>query len=250
MNHIKKLFLLAVLPMFCFTALAQNTDNTPQKGTFTVAATVGYNNYSDIKALSGYLTEYEAAALSTDWTTKKLMIGVEGGWFFHDNWKLNLGGGLSLTNNPGYTSVPGTMDTGSEAGDGSIPSYRAVANSYSLNYTVFTGVDRYFNTKVKNLMWYTGVRAGFTYSSNEQKFDDEATLGKSMAEVYSIRGAITMGADYYILPAMYIGLQIDPVSYIYNVTSYKPQEGLGSLSADSHNVGILAAPTVKVGFKF
>ncbi|WP_458442411.1 BT1926 family outer membrane beta-barrel protein, partial [Bacteroides fragilis] len=31
-------------------------------------------------------------------------------WFFKDQWKLNLGGGVSFTNNPGYPAVPGTID--------------------------------------------------------------------------------------------------------------------------------------------
>ena len=40
------------------------------------------------------------------------------------------------------------------------------------------------------------------------------------------------------------------MAYTYNMTTLKPQEGLSNLDADSHNFGFLAAPTVKVGFKF
>ena len=49
---------------------------------------------------------------------------------------------------------------------------------------------------------------------------------------------------------MYVGVQVDPFAYTYNMTTYKPQEGLGNLSADSHNFSVLAAPTIKIGFKF
>ena len=70
--------------------------------------------------------------------------------------------------------------------------------------------------------------------------DEYETMGKSTAETYNLRGAITFGVDYFVLPAMYVGVQVDPFAYTYNMTTYKPQEGLGNLSADSHNFSVLA----------
>lgn len=257
---IKKLLVLAVMPMMCLAANAQEKscckDLTPKKGDFTIAATVGYNSYASVTALSGLMTDYEAAALSTNWSDKKLMVGIEGGWFFKDLWKLNLGGGLNFTNNPGYSAVPGTIDDtnrGNSAEDnmGEIPNYRAVANAQSFSYNVFAGVDRYLKLKkVPNLMPYFGVRVGFAYGLNEMKYDEYETMGKSTAETFNLRGALTAGIDYFVLPAMYVGVQVDPFTYTYNMTTYKPQEGLGNLSADSHNFSVLAAPTIKIGFKF
>lgn len=258
--RIKRLLLLAVIPMMCLTAIAQNHIDrekyTPRKGDFTLAATVGYNSYANITAPSGLETDYEVAALSTNWTDKKLMVGFEAGWFFNDKWKLNLGGGLNFTNNPGYSAKLGTYDTGEtgtndEVGDGSVPNYRAVGDASSLAFNVFTGVDRYFNVKsVSGLMWYAGARVGFAYGQNQVKYDEPESMGKSVAETYNIRGSLTAGMDYYLIPGLYVGCQIDPISYTYNTTTYKPQEGLSNLSADSHNFSLLAAPTVKIGFKF
>ena len=124
---IKRLLVLAVLPMLCLAVNAQSSskDNTPKKGDFTVAATVGYNSYTNVTAPSGLLTDYEVRALSTNWADKKLMVGFEGGWFFKDQWKLNLGGGVSFTNNPGYPAVPGTIDENTEAGGGRNPEHFA-----------------------------------------------------------------------------------------------------------------------------
>lgn len=256
---IMKLLIVAVLPMVCLAVNAQDkcctkNDFTPKKGDFTIAATVGYNSYASVTALPGTLTNYEAAALSTDWSEKKLMVGFEGGWFFNDLWKLNLGGGLSFTNNPGYSAVPGTIDESAGTAEdnmGEIPNYRAIADAQSFSYNVFAGVDRYLKMKkVPNLMPYLGVRVGFAYGLNEMKYDEYVTMGKSTAETYNLRGAITCGVDYFLLPAMYVGVQVDPFAYTYNMTTYKPQEGLGNLSADSHNFSVLAAPTIKIGFKF
>lgn len=250
---IHKLLLFAVIPMMCLSANAQESrkDFTPKQGDFSAAFSVGYNSYASVKALPGNGTGYEAAAFSTNWSDKKLMVGFEGGWFFRDLWKLNLGGGLNFTNNPGYPAVPGSMDANSEAGDGSIPDYRAVADASSFSYNVFAGVDRYFRTKqVTNLMLYSGLRVGMAYGQNRQKYDEPEAMGKSVGETWNLRAAITAGADYFVLPAFYVGVQIDPFCYTYNMTTYKPQEGLGNLEADSHNFSLLAAPTIKIGFIF
>lgn len=251
-----RLLLLAVMPMMCLSVHAQECgkkDFTPKKGDFTLAVTVGYNSYASVTALPGTLANYEAAALSTNWSDKKLMVGFEAGWFVSDLWKLNLGGGLNFTNNPGYSAVPGTMDENASAEEnmGEIPGYRAVANAQSLSYNVFAGIDRYFKVRnVPNLMWYTGLRVGMAYAQNQMKYDESTSMGKSVGESWNLRASVTMGIDYFVLPAMYVGAQFDPFAYTYNMTTYKPQEGLGNLDADSHNFGFLAAPTFKIGFKF
>lgn len=256
---VKRLLILAAMPMMCLAANAQNYskgDNTPKQGDFTVAATVGYNSYTNVTAPSGLLTDYEAQALSTNWSDKKLMVGFEAGWFFKDLWKLNLGGGMSFTNNPGYSAVVGTIDDanrGNSAEDnmGEIPNYRAVADAQSFAYNLSAGVDRYFGLKkVPNLMWYGGVRVGFAYAQNEAKYDEPESMGKSIGETWNLRASLTCGVDYYLCPAMYVGVQIDPLAYTYNMTTFNPQAGLGDLSADSHNISLLAAPTIKIGFKF
>lgn len=250
---IRRLLMSALLPMTCLCAAAQQgEDNTPAKGDFTVAATLGYNSYTEATALPGNLTDYEAAAFATDWSKKKLTVGFEAGYFVSDKWKLSLGGGINFTHNPGYADKPGTMTLGMSGEDmvGEIPSYRAVASQYSCTYNVAAGLDRYFSTSVKNLMWYGGVRVGMAYSLNEQKYDEWTAMGKSVGESWSLRGALTIGADYYVMKGMYVGASVDPFAYTYNMTSFRPQEGLARLSADSSNFAILAAPTVKIGFRF
>ena len=250
---IKKLFILTVASLLGFTVYCQNSTegNGPVKGDVAISGTVGYNSYVGKNAPSGLLNSYENAALSTDWFDSKLMIGIEGQWFFTNNWALRLGGGLGFTNQPGYPAKPGTVDANSEAGDGSIPDYRAVGNGQNLKYNVYTGFDRYFQSKkVANLYFHAGILAGFAYGLNQVKFDEETSMGKSTGEAFNIRGALNCGVDYYVLPGMFIGLEVCPLAYTYNMTTIKPQTGLSNLSADSHNFAFLSAPTLKVGFKF
>ena len=247
---LRKLIILAVAPMMCLAANAQKQEVGPKKGDLTVAATVSYNSYTSLNAPAGNLTDYNLQAVSTNWNDKKLMVGIEGGWFFKDLRKLTLGGGLSITSNPGYAPVPGTIDENYEKGDGSIPNYGAVANQSDIQFNVFTGVDRYFKTKVCGLMPYVGVRVGYAYGQNTALADDETWMGKSVGESFNIRGAATVGVDYFLTEGFFVGAQVDPFAYTYNKSTYKPQEGLGNLSANSNNFSVLAAPTIKVGFKF
>ena len=245
---LRKLILIAVAPMMCLAAQAQEA--TPKKGDFTVAATVSYNSYTSMKALAGNLSSYSLSAASTNWNDKQLMVGIEGGWFFKDLWKLTLGGGLSITSNPGYAALPGTIDSNSKPGDGSIPNYEAVASQSDLRFQVFTGVDRYFKTKATGMMTYLGVRLGYAYGRNSAFADSEEYAGKSIGESFNIRGALTAGVDYFLTNGIFIGAEVNPIAYTSNKATLKPQAGLGNLEANSHNISILAAPTLKVGFKF
>lgn len=236
--------------MICLPVAAQS-DNAPEKGDFTLAATVGYNSYTSISAMQGNLTDYETAQVPNFWNDKKLMVGFEAGYFINSKWKLNLGGGLNFSHNPGYSEYLGTIDENS--GDdwlGEIPNYRAVASQYSCNYNAFLEGDRYFDTKFSNLKWYVGVQAGFAYALNEMKYDEWTSMGVSVGETFNIRGGVTVGFDYFVLPAMYVGASIQPFAYTYGISSYRPQEGLKCLQADCSTYSILAAPTLKVGFKF
>ena len=251
--NVKKFILSAVLPVLCLTTVAAqcpvSEDNTPKKGDVTLAVTAGYTANTDITAQPGNLTTYEV----TPMTNKRFALGIEGGWFVADKWKLSLGGGVNFLNNPGYSEVPGTVDESASVEDnmGEIPNYRAVADAQTFSYNVALGFDRYFGVKgVKNMMLYTGLRVGFAYGQNQKKYDEWTSMGKSVAETSNIRGAWTFGVDYYVFPSLFVGVSIDPVSYTYNVTTYVPQEGLGNLSADSHRFSAFAAPTLRMGFKF
>ena len=247
---IRKLFIFAVASLLSVGVYSQES-NGPVKGDFTVSGTIGYNSFVGKNAEVTMSTSYYNSALSTDWFDSKLMVGLEGQWFFSDSWALRLGGGLGFTHNPGYTSKPGTVDENTEPGDGSIPDYRAVGDAQTLKYNVYTGVNRYFQSKkVSNLYFHAGVQVGFAYGNNQVKFDEESSMGKSIGEAFNIRGALNCGVDYYVLPGMFIGLEVSPVAYTYNMTTIKPEAGLSNLSADSHNIGFLASPTLKIGFKF
>lgn len=245
---IKKIFILAITSL-SFYALGfgqEQGDNGPKKGDLSFSATLGYNSYTGKTAANGNNGYFTNAAANTDWFNSKTMVGIEGNWFFTEKWALRLGGGLGFTYNPGYPEVLGTGD---EQGD--VPTYRAVGKGQNLQYNVYVGANRYFNLKkVPNLYLYTGGQLGFAYGLNQIKYDEEASMGKSVGEAYNLRVAFMTGIEYYFLPCMFGGFEVSPLAYTYNVTSIQPQAGLADYSADSHNIGFLASPTLKIGFKF
>ena len=238
-----KLFILAALPLITLTAGAQS--KAPKKGDFTVALTLGTNNSTMKNAAASNLFAYQNSAVSTNWNDKGLAVGIEGGWFFKDLWKASLGGGMNITKKPGYTGIPGT---GNSVGD--LPTYTAVADESLIQFSLTAGVDRYIKTKVNGLMPYGGVRLGYSYGRNEAFWDEADYMGKSVGESLNVCGALAVGVDYFLNDAIFVGAQIYPFAYTYNRTLIKPQEGLENLSANSHNFGFLAAPTLKFGFKF
>ena len=255
--NIKKLLLLAVMPMIGLTVNAQQEskiDFTPKKGDVTLAFTLGYNSYASIEAAPLLQNYYFTASPSTNWSDKKLMVGFEAGWFVSDSWKLSLGGGLNFSHNPGYPGVPGTIDAVNVNDPYNVmdelPNLVAVADAQSFSYNVAIGIDRYFKlNNVTNLKPYLGLRGGYAFGNNIQRYDEPYAMGKAVAETFNIRGAVAFGMDYYVLPALYLGAQIEPFAYTYNMTTNRPQEGLAKQKANGHNFSFLAAPTIKIGFK-
>ena len=227
------------------TAHAQTQQRGARQGDFTFGVTAGYNSSVMLSAKPGNQTSYSTSALSTNWNDKTLAVGVEVGWFFVDLWRVNIGGGFSFTNTPGYPGIPGT---GYEMGD--IPEYDAVVNRNTMQFNVSLGFDRYFRTGVEGLLPYVGIKAGYAYGQDIAFKDDETWMGQSAGEAFNIRGAVTVGVDYYFTEAFFIGASVDPFAYTYCYTMVKPQAGLGALAADSHNYSAFAAPTIRIGFCF
>ncbi len=227
-------------------------DFGPVKGDILVSATVGYDSFVGQNAETDTgASRYELGASSSSWLDSRLNVGLEGSWFFTDDWALRFGGGIGYSYNPGYSERPGTFDESSKPGDGSIPSYRAVGEASTLRYSVLLGADRYFtHPSLKNLRFHAGIHAGFAHGLNQIFYDEVESLGKSLGERYTVKGMLNAGADYYFLPGMFIGIEFNPFQYGYSVTTIRPQEGLAAYSADCHDFSGFASPTIKLGFKF
>lgn len=235
-----KKFLLTALVSASVLGNAVAQDSSASHN-FTVAATISYNSYLNVEAPHQGDYRYGLEAIKTNWNDKKLMVGFEGGMFVTPEIKVNLGGGFNYTYTPGYKNVPGA---GYE-----VPEYSTISSSSKLAYTVFVGADYCFQMG-QNLKPFGGIRVKGGQCIAQEKFDEPESRGKSVAEAWTIGASIVGGIDYYFNGGLFIGAQVDVLSYGYGVSTIKPAPGLANRSADSHNFGFLAAPTIKVGFNF
>lgn len=247
---IKKLLTSAVITMSFVAVNAQEPcapayDKTPLKNNFTVAATIGYNNYTNTRAGS-----FGVSAASSNWNQSNLMLGLDLGWFMTENWKLSMGGGFNFSNNPGFVGITGTEGSPTTGG---IATYGPVAEQSNFNFMINLGVDRYFKVKnITNLMWYTGIRAMYAYGQDRFKAvnDRVNNNGRAVADTWNLGGALEFGAEYYLTKSVFVGAQFDLASYRYTKTTSVPEPGLASRAADANSVGIFSAPMAKVGFRF
>lgn len=222
-----------------------------KQGDVTLGASVGFNTYIG-QSDPGYKNTYEVAGLNTTGFNTPLSVGIEGNWFVTDKWALRFGGGFGYTFKPGYSEVPGTLDGVDETWeDGGVPNYRAVGSASDMRWSATVGMNHYWQMKgVENLYFYTGFQLGFSYGLFQIKYNEAASMGRAVSQSYTGRISWSAGADYYILPSMFVGIEVQPLQYSYNVSGLRPQQGMKLLQADSHNIGFLAMPTIKIGFKF
>lgn len=237
-------------------ASAQETkagEKAEKKARLTLAVTAGANTGAAITAPAGTLATYGIEAPSANWMNKGLSFGVEGGILIGKHWRLNIGGGFNFATNPNYSEVPGTADPNATAEEnwGEVPNYSAVDLQQSIAYTAFFGTDYIFDIPaVPALKPYMGIRFSGAYACNQKVADTPLAMGSSVAESFALRASLMTGADYYITDAFFIGIGFDIASYTYSVNVIKPQQGLGALGADSHNIGAFAQPQLKIGVRF
>jgi len=247
----KTIIMVAVLLVSCCSVFAQD-EGRKSPVRFGAAVTAGANSYATVSSLPSSLASYDAEALSVDWTDKGTAFGVEGSLLFK-GWKFDLGGTFSFGYNPGYTAVPGTMDSSASAEDnlGEIPSYEAVAERQKVSYRIYVGASYYLPFKaVPALKPYVGGRVAFGYANDIANKDDYTSMGRSVAETMSLGVAAVAGIDYFVAKDFFVGVAVNALDYTYGYTAYRPQEGLANLGADTHHIGFLAHPLLKVGFLF
>lgn len=255
-NKIKTLLIAVASLMVAGVANAQTgADNLPKTNSILVSASVAYNSFNGAAAPATGSSLYENAALANQWTKNPLMIGVEASWFVNPNWELQLGGGFAYTYKPGYAEHTGVAIGGEEEegsiGNVDVPTYRAVANATDMSYTLFVGAAHNWALKsVPNMMLYAGARVGFSYGLAQAKYDEASSMGISVSECTTFRVQTPVGVKYFVARGLFLGLEVSPIAYGYNVNTLRPQEGLASFGADSHEFSFLAAPTLKIGFRF
>lgn len=259
---ITKLLAIALLPSLWSYAQAQEQTTTsseetqkeavssPLKNKVSLAATRVYNNQ-----LSTQLADPQGSLVRVDAPfaegKNNVYLGLEAGWYVSNTWRLNLTAGFNFSKNPGYTKKTGVP----AAGQGlppTTPEFATVPERHSLGFAITVGGDRFFHTEyLPNLVWYVGGRLGYSFVNEGYNADEAFNMGPSHAETFRLRVAAAAGADYYLIPEkLFVGVQVDPLSYSYGVYTAKSRPSVGARSSDTHHFNFLGGPNYNVDFSF
>lgn len=221
-----------------FAATANAQDNKP----LYISVTYGPSDYMSITAPNGNQAVYSGAeTYSADWIHNDMSFGFEGGAYISSGFRMVVAGGFSRTVAPGHSEYIGTAN-------GVVPSYDETPNRASNNFLAQLGADVCFGEG--NVKPFVGLRGRGAYGYNEIKYNNVASMGKSVAETWNIGGAVVFGADYHFEGGLMLGCQFDLFSYTYGGIRKKPQPGLAANEGSCQNIGFIALPTIKLGFNF
>lgn len=190
------------------------------------------------------------------------IVGVQGKYFWQDCWSVSFSGGMNI----GVTPKKDYIDSIEIYDDPEIalPASDYINATATNNWFVNAGIERYFKTKNARLFPYVGATVGYQmarietqepYTGNMFTIDDVTAdtqvlvpAGK-VGQMFAIKGAVTAGVEYNLMPGMFIALEFQPLAYRYDVIQIAPQ-GFDKYNLCHHNIKILDMPTVRIGFRF
>ncbi len=233
-------------------ALSVSAFSQLKTGTIKFSLDLGQTPYSRYVYAPNQLNSTQSITpASTDYVNTNYglmnMMGAEIKYFVTDDIAAKFFAGGQYSKTPGKAEKIGTasgypLDPYSE-----VPTYSYVSETKSHQLFITLGADKYFTRN--NVSLYTGVEGGFRYSATSSATPDVAYVGTSAQEVYGFNGAITLGGEYNAPLGLFVGVEIRPFSYNYNVTTISPVQN-SSFQASSYTIGYFVFPMLKVGVNF
>lgn len=191
------------------------------------------------------------------------IVGLQAKYFFNDCWNINFTAGLNINVTPKKDYVEGDYES---VEDMIIPAQKYVNAQTTNNWYVTVGTERYFKTSNRRILPYVGVLAGFQMARIETMepytgvmYDDPDTEEKVEQQVYlpagkagqmfGIKGALVAGIEYGLMDGLFLGLEIQPLAYRYDVIQIAPK-GFDKYNVSHHNIKLIDMPVLKIGFRF
>ena len=257
---ITKLLAIALLPSLWYYAQAQEqTTSTeenqkeaasPLKNKVSIAATRVYNNQLSTQLIDPSSSSVTVTAPFAE-GKNDAFLALEVGWYVSDSWRLNLTTGFNFSKNPGYTKKEG-VDSPINGLPATVPEFTTIPERHSMGLAVTLGSDRFFHTEyLPNLVWFVGGRFGYSFVHEGYNKNEALNYGPAQAQTFRFRVAAAVGADYYLIPEkLFVGVQVDPLSYSYGVYTAKSRPSVGARSADTHHFNFLGGPNYNVDLSF
>lgn len=253
----------------------------PKKGNFTVSAVLGSNDVTDIN--SNVLPDYGSNVTKTyrlgaddNFSTKEPssitnLAGISLNYFLTDKISLNLFGSYGYKSKDGadaYEGIEAARDAdGNQIAGSGIPAIEGTPETKNYKINISTGADYHFDFSkdqkaLKNVDFHVGARFNFMYERLEKtqisslKWDNgnyvlnsDGATGTATAEAVGFGGAIVGGVDYYFTNALFIGLEINAVNFMYQHTEIVNMPGVQGADQNTTFVNAFSYPKFKIGFK-
>ncbi|MFA9370651.1 MAG: BT1926 family outer membrane beta-barrel protein [Labilibaculum antarcticum] len=257
----------------------------PKKGSLTVSAVLGSNDVTAIN--SNVLPVYTYYNNGTDYvrrlgaddnfSTKEPssitnLAGVSLNYFLTDKISLSLFGSYGLKNKDGADAYEGISDARDSDGNliagSGIPAIEGTPETKNYKINISAGADYHFDfskdqNALKNVDFYAGARFNFMYERLEQTqiswldkdnngewtLNSDGNTGTATAEATGFGGSIVGGVDYYFTNALFIGLEVNVVNFMYQHTETVIMPGVQGADQNTTFVNAFSYPKLKIGFK-
>lgn len=282
---IKKLCILFLSVCIVAPLMAQqyssgdNASFAPKKGQWQVSLVLGHGNFYDENRIQTLLPTYTGTQTNPVGIDNSLgyylnlgslngnslvnMAGIQGKYFITDRIDINVMFSMNINITPKKDYVEGD----GSVPDMNIPDYKSLDAKMTNNWLLNVGSNYYFRTRNARINPYLGGVAGFQMGRIEmtKPYTGETVADPDMdgeevdplvyipagraGQVYGFNVGAVAGIEYSLAEGLILGLEVQPVSYRYNLLQVCPK-GLPKYSACNHDLKIIASPVLKLGIRF
>jgi hypothetical protein len=244
----------------------ENTGNYLLPSYTTTSGSIGLTNGSTDQ--SGYLNDYLNIGGFNNNSLVNI-VGLQAKYFVSNCWAINFSAGLNIGITPKKDYIEEEF---AELENLRIPDQKYVNAEVNNNWYVNFGVERYYRTSNRRIHPYAGAVVGFQMARIDTKepytgtlvedsdfADDDNPDGLTEAAIYlapgkvgqmmGIKAAAVFGIEYALGEGLYMGLECQPLAYRYDIIQIAPQ-GFDKYNLSHHNIKVIDAPQLKIGFRF
>lgn len=192
------------------------------------------------------------------------LIGLQGKYFLTDHLDINLTFGMNINLTPAKDYIEG---------DNRVANLPIQASKYMEGrltniWSASVGSNYYFNTRNERINLYVGglvgwqmgrIQAILPYTGISLEDGDGDDYTKDYLEMYvpnsragqvmALKAAVVAGIEYALAEGVVFGFEMQPMNYQYSILQVCPKAAT-TYTALHHHMGILAAPQLKLGFRF
>ena len=191
------------------------------------------------------------------------LIGLQAQRFLTDNLAINLSFGMNINLTPSKDYIEGDYSVDKLP----IQSSKYMEGRLTNVWNAAVGSNYYYNTQNERINLYTGTLVGWQmgriqavlpYTGIEWSDDDDDLATEELGmyvpnsragQVMALKAAMIAGVEYVVAEGLVFGFEIQPINYQYSILQICPKAAT-TYTAQHHYVGFLAAPQMKIGFRF